>query len=179
MSKSDTSSFVCELPLRLSSADERVMAVRFDIARQAYNACLSEALRRLDLMRESKAYQAARRLPRGEKRSRAAKERAAAFHTLNQRFNFREYDLHAWAAKHIKHEWLGEHLDINTVQKLATRAFQATQAYAFGKHGRPRFKGRHQLDSLEGKSNGAGIRWRSDHGGDLGHIEWSGLHLYL
>jgi putative transposase len=166
-----TPSFVCELPLVVSSSDERVMAVRFDVARQAYNACLSETLRRLDLMRQSKAYQVAQKLPRGDKGSPAAKARAAAFRAVNQRFGFREYDLHAWAAERIKHEWLGEHLDINTVQKLATRAFKATQEYAFGKHGRPRFKGRNQLDSIEGKSNDAGIRWRGD------HVEWSGLHL--
>ncbi len=34
MSKSKTLSFVCELPLVLSSTDERVMRVRFDVARQ-------------------------------------------------------------------------------------------------------------------------------------------------
>ena len=47
-------SFVCELPLVLAGADERVLATRFDVARQTYNACLSEALRRLGLMRESR-----------------------------------------------------------------------------------------------------------------------------
>ncbi len=171
MPKADTASFVCELPLVLSPSDERVMAVRFDIARQAYNACLAETLRRLDLMRESKEYQATRKLPHGAKGSPAAKARAVAFRAVNQRFGFREYDLHAWAAEHIKHEWLGEHLDINAVQKLATRAFQAAQQYAFGKRGRPRFKGRSQLDSLEGRSNDAGIRWRGD------HVEWWGLRL--
>jgi transposase len=148
-----------------------MMAIRFDVARQAYNACLSETLRRLDLMRESKAYQAARKLPKGEKNTHAAKERAKAFRTLNERFGFREYDLHSWAGKHIKHQWLGEHLDSLTVQKLATRAFKAAREYAFGKHGRPRFKGRWQLDSLEGKSNKSGIRWCEN------HVEWSGLNL--
>lgn len=171
MPKADTTSFVCELPLALSPRDERVLAIRFEVARQTYNACLSETLRRPDLMRESKAYQAARKLPKDEKRSPAAKARALAFRAVNQRFGFREYALHAWAAEHIKHEWLGEHLDINTVQKLATRAFQAARRYAFGQHGHPRFKGRNQLDSLEGKSNDAGMRWRDD------RVEWSGLAL--
>jgi putative transposase len=171
MTKPKSPTFVCELPLRLSSADERVMSIRFDVARQAYNACLSQSLRRLDWMRESKAYQAARQLPKGAKGTRAAQARAKAFQSANKQFSFREYDLHSWAGKHISHQWLGEHLDSNTVQKLATRAFNATQEYAFGKRSRPRFKGRYQLDSLEGKSNRAGIRWRNDHRGDLGHIE--------
>jgi transposase len=45
------------------------------------------------------------------------------------------------------------------VQKLASRAFDAVQAYHVGKRGRPRFKGRHQLDSVEGKTNTSGLRW--------------------
>ena len=172
MPKSYTLSFVCELPLVLSSADERVMAVRFDVARQAYNACLSEALRRVDLMRESKEYQATRKLPKGEKGSPAAQARTAAFRAVNRRFNFSgKYALDAWATEHISHTWLGEHLDANSVQKLAERACDAARQYVFGKRGRPRFKGRNQLDSVEGKSNGAGIRWRGD------HVEWSGLNL--
>ena len=164
-------SFVCEVPLVLSGADERVLAVRFDVARQTYNACLSEALRRLGLMRQSKEYQAARKLPRGKKGSPAAKVRAATFRKVNKRFGFREYDLHSWATEHISHQWLGEHLDSNTVQKLATRAFRAAQQYTFGKRGRPRFKGRNHIDSVEGKSNAAGIRWRDD------RVEWLGLNL--
>ncbi len=122
----------------LAGDDERVLGVRFDVARQAYNACLSESLRRLDLLRQSRNYQAARKLPQGAKGSAAAKARAAAFREANEQHGFREYDLHAWAGEHIAHEWLGEHLDSLTVQKIATRAFQAVQQYAFGKRGRPR-----------------------------------------
>ena len=40
-----------------------------------------------------------------------------------------------------------------------------------GQAKRVRFKGRHQLDSVEGKTNAAGIRWCVD------HLEWSGLVL--
>ncbi len=169
--KAKTESFVCELPLVLAGDDERVLSVRFDVARQAYNACLSEALRRLELLRQSKGYQAARKLPKGTKGSAAAKARAAAFRKANEQHGFREYDLHAWATEHISHKWLGEHLDANTIQRLATRAFKAVQEYAFGKHGRPRFKSFNQLDSVEGKTNTSGIRWCDN------RVEWFGLKL--
>ncbi len=53
----------------------------------------------------------------------------------------------------------------------ATRAFRAVRGYAVGKRGRPRFKGRNQFDSVEGKTNGSGIRWRD------GYVEWMGLRL--
>ena len=126
-------SFVCELPLVLDGGNKHVLEVRFETARQAYNAILGEALRRLDRMREAKAYQAARKLPHGTPGSAAARARSAAFRALNQRFQFDEHELQHWATEHISHAWLGQHLDSNTVQTLATRAFKATQQYAFGK----------------------------------------------
>jgi len=169
--RAHTPSFICELPLRLSGDDESVLAVRFDTARQAYNACLSESLRRLGLLRQSRAYQDARALPRGKRGTEAWQVRVAAFRQADEQVGFREYDLHAWAAEHIAHEWLGEHLDSNTIQKVATRAFRAVREYALGKKGRPRHKGRNQLDSVEGKTNRAGIRWRGD------AVEWRGLRL--
>ena len=166
-----TESFICELPLRLSGHNERVLAVRFDTARQAYNACLAEALRRLDLLRQSRAYQDARALPKGKKGTEAWKVRAAAFRRADEQIGFREYDLHSWAVGHIAHEWLSKHLDCSTVQKIATRAFRGVREYAVGKKGKPRFKGPNQLDSVEGKANGSGIRWRE------GAVEWRGLRL--
>jgi len=108
--RSPSDSFICELPLRLSGDDERVLSVRFDAARQGYNACLSESLRRLNLLRQSRAYQDARLLPQGRKGTEAWKVRAAAFRLAKEQVGFREYDLHAWAAEHLAHEWLGEHL---------------------------------------------------------------------
>ena len=158
-----TESFVLALPLRVSSAQEKRLLVRLEAARQVYNACLGESLKRLDLLRQSKAYQAAKRL-RGKARTRA-------FRDANAAVAFREYDLHAYA-KQFNHCWLGQHLDINTIQKLATRAFEAVQQYGFGKRGRPRFKGRNQMDTVEGKSNASGIRWREE------RVEWLGLELY-
>jgi putative transposase len=158
-----TDSFILELPLCVSSTQEKKLLARLEAARQVYNACLGESLKRLGLLRQSKAYQTARKLPRGKTRTRAFRE-------TDRAVGFREYDLHAYA-KQFNHCWIGEHLDINTIQKLATRAFEAVQQHAFGKRGRPRFKGKNQMDTVEGKSNASGIRWRED------RVEWMGLRL--
>jgi putative transposase len=166
--RSKTSSFSCELPLILSGDDERVLSVGLDCARQVYNAVLGESLKRLALLRQAKAYQAARVLPRRTKEEQQA--RAAAFRALDERFGLREYDLHAWAGQFAQ-SWLGQHLDVNTIQTLATRAFDAVQEYQFGKRGRPRFKGKGQLLSVEGKTNKQGIRWRE------GSVLWGPLAL--
>ena len=163
-------SFITEIALEVSPSQEKQLLTRLDVARQVYNACLGESLKRLSLLRQSKAYQAARRLPRGKQGSRQAKARSRAFRQANAAVGFQEYDLHAYAAQ-FNHAWTGEHLDINTIQKLASRAFKAVQQYAFGRRGRPRFKGRNQMDTVEGKANTSGIRWRAE------GVEWLNLNM--
>jgi putative transposase len=59
MSRDTTPTFAIELPLRVTAKKETTIFVRFDYARQLYNACLGEGLRRLALMRQSKVYQSA------------------------------------------------------------------------------------------------------------------------
>ncbi|WP_447859617.1 zinc ribbon domain-containing protein [Nitrospira calida] len=74
-------------------------------------------------------------------------------------------------AVRLRHPAFRDHLDVHVVQKLASRAFAAANAWLLGSRGRPRFKGDRQMDTVEGKSNHAGIRWRGD------HVEWFGLSL--
>ncbi len=50
-------------------------------------------------------------------------------------------------------------------------AFAASQKVLFGKARRVRFKGKNQLDSLEGKSNKQGIRWKNE------RVIWSKLEI--
>ena len=164
MPRTRTPSFITEVPLRANGSEERALEVRFRAAQQAYNACLGEALRRLDVMRERKAYQQARTLPQGD-------VRRDAFREMRALVGFSEYGLHAWATRHISHSSLGDHLDANTVQTLATRGFRAVQEYGFGTRGRPRFKGKNQIGSIEGKGNKQGLRWKE------GSLLWSGLTL--
>jgi len=64
MARTSTPTFIVELPLRVPQAATRELLVRLEIARQLYNACLGDALRRLDLLRESAAWAQARALPK-------------------------------------------------------------------------------------------------------------------
>ena len=162
MPRASTPSFVCDLPLILAGDDERRLRIRLDCARHIYNAVLGESLKRLSLLRQSKAFQAARRL-RG-------KERGHAFRALDVQFRLREYDLHTYATQ-FSRSWLGEHLDAHTIQAAASRAWNAMRLYQLGVRGRPRFKGKGQFHSVEGKSNKQGIRWRD------GAIVWGDLRL--
>ena len=172
MSRKVGPSFVLEPPLVVDPHESRVLAVRFEAGRQLYNAVLGEALRRLDLMKQSKAWRAARKMPRGVPSSPAQTARAAAFSQTTETFGFTDYDLQSYATRCKNACWIGEHLDAHTTQKVGTRAFKAAQRTQFRAAGRPRFKPKWKvLESMEGKSNAAGLRWRAD------HLEWCGLEL--
>lgn len=158
-----TPSFICEIPLRVAPAEARILNARLEAARQVYNACLGEALRRAKLLLERRAYREAQRLPKGEARTEV-------FRAVRQSVAFTDAALQRYAVR-LRQRAFREHLDVHTTQKLASRAFAAVNAWLLGQRGRPRFKAYRQLDTVEGKSNHAGIRWRGD------HVAWSGVFL--
>lgn len=166
MPRATTLSFIAEFPLRTTASDERELGIRLDAARNIFNAALGQALRVLDLMRQSKQWQLARSLAKGE-------QRTVAFKACIDRFDFKSSmtDRFAIACKNAC--WIGSHLTSNETQKVALRAFQAVQQYGFGKRGRPRFKRFETLNSVEGKTNRAGIRFRDC------TLEWDGLRISI
>jgi len=164
-----TPSFITDIPLKVNQDQERTLLVRLDTARQLYNACLGEALRRLDVMRQSVEYKQAKKLPRTAN-GKTNPERVARFKAARELFLYSEYAISRHVTA-IRNSWLGEHIDSNTAQKISKRAFQATERYCFGLGGRPRFKAKTQFDSVEGKTNKQGIRWLN------GSVVWSGLEL--
>jgi len=159
-----TPSFVTELPLVVSQANEGVLLSRLEAARQMYNALLGEALRRVKLIRQSKDFNKARSLKASNP------ERKALFKRAREQYDFSEYALHFYSTK-IRNSWIAKHIDSNTAQKLATRAYKAMEKVLFGKSKKVRFKGKNQMDSVEGKSNKSGIKWKGE------NVEWGGLQL--
>jgi putative transposase len=51
MRRSKTNSFIIELRLKICSKTEQKLLARFQAGRQLYNACLSEAMTRMNLGR--------------------------------------------------------------------------------------------------------------------------------
>lgn len=175
MAKNTTSTFIHELKLVLSLAQEKVLGKRLNVARLIYNACLGEALRRHKLMRESKIYQRAIAMPYRIKNANGKgivnQDRRNLFRLAQEVHQFREYDLHGYVKQLRLGTWLGDHIDAATAQKLATRAFNSVQQYALRKRGKPRFRVANRFHSVESKSNQAGIRWQD------GRVKWRGLNI--
>ncbi|MEI6243248.1 MAG: transposase, partial [Chlamydiota bacterium] len=161
--KDKTPSFILELALRTSPKEEKELLSRFESARHLYNAVLREAKNRVMLVKQSKLTSKAKSLPKGKK------QRNELFQEAKDKYRFSNYSLQAYAVK--SRYTIANNLDTHTVQKLATRAFKATEKILYGTAKNVRFKGYNQINSVESKSNAAGIRWRNN------QVEWNGLSL--
>jgi len=166
MPRKSTPTFIAEFPLVTTKAQEQELSIRLNASRNLYNACLGEALRVLTLMKQSKAWRAARTLKKNQ-------GRAKAFQAVAQDFYFDSGTLEKFVKTCAGDCWIHDHLGSVEVQTTADRAFKAVQQYCFGKRGRPRFKGYGRYHSVEGKSNAACILFRDR------EIRWLGLTLPL
>ncbi|GHU56969.1 hypothetical protein AGMMS49975_21420 [Clostridia bacterium] len=91
------------------------------------------------------------------KREKGA-ERNRMFRELNKQYGLEEYAIHTYIKNQQKH--FKENIDSFTAQKIATRALCAFEKllYKIGKN--VRFKRYGELNSLEGKINQTGIRYK-------------------
>lgn len=166
MPKSKTPSFITELPLIVSSQIERELMARFQAGRQLYNACLSEAMVRVNLIKNSKTYQKALSLTRTIKKGKKTipnPERKKLFNQVWKKYRFSNYELQAFAnITANRSKWIAEKIDSNTQQKLGTRAFDTAKKVLLGKAKKVRFKVPSRFRSLEGKTNKQGIRFKDN-----------------
>jgi transposase len=173
--KSKTPTFLLELPLVVQPGQARHLHAHFEASRSLYNALLGEALRRLRQMREDPLWQAARAIPRTQKR-----ERNAAFSRLRQDYGFSEYAMHDFA-KGANCTWIADHIDSMMAQTLATRAYRAVNRVCLGKARKVRFKSKGRgLDSVENKWTGSGLRFKLQRPeeGNEGYLIWGKDRLH-
>ena len=155
--------FIHEFLLKTVPHIERILGIRIEMARSLYNAILKEALIRASLMKQSKLWTKAK--------NEKSQERKKLFQEARNFYQFSDYSLQKFAISVKNSCDIGKHLDTHTCQKIATRAFNAVDQYVKGIKGKPRFKRKGWLSSLEGKSNEAGIRFRGK------NLCWKGLEI--
>jgi putative transposase len=152
VAKKTTPSFVLELLVVVSGAQDRELQARFQAGLQLYNAVLGEAEKRRKQYCASAEFKAAKVMPKGKARSDAFLNAASLYEWTN-------FDLQAFAGKTARDSnWIAQKVDANTVQVLATRAFKATERIMFGNARKVRFKGAGWFKSMQGKTNKQGIR---------------------
>ncbi|MDJ0616212.1 MAG: transposase [Calothrix sp. MO_192.B10] len=167
VAKSKTPSFVTIIPLVVDSKQESELLARFQGSRQLYNACLNEAMTRMELVKKSDIYQSAKKLSREQK-----KQRYTMFSEARKLYRYSDYDLQAYATLvSNKSKWIADKIDSNTQQAIATRAFRASEKVLFGLGKKVRFKTTNRFRSVEGKTNKQGLRWKDN------QLVWGKLKL--
>jgi hypothetical protein len=157
--------FVLTLKLDAEKYQGDIIDKRLDIGRRIYNACLNELNKRYRLMVESKEYQSAQKMPKTDT------TRNLVLQELNRKYRLTEYSLHQFV-KPIQHHFK-KNLDSHTVQKIATRCFEAFKGKIYHTAKKIHFKKYGELQSLEGKTNASGIKFRNK------TLVWNGLSIKM
>jgi hypothetical protein len=147
------SNFILTLQLDTQKYQEDILNKRLEIGRNIYNACLKELYRRYDHMKESKEYRKIVKMDKG-------KERNKKFNEVNKKYGLTEYSLHEYV-KPMQHHFK-KNIDSFTAQKIATRCFKAFQNLIFHKSSKVYFEKYGKMNSVEGKSNKTGIRYKDN-----------------
>lgn len=173
MGSKKSPSFVTEFALSVDSESASELKARFNAGLRLYNACLNEAMVRVDLVRNSVPYQQAKQIkPTTEE---LKKQRSELFNTARKQNRYSDFELQSYAGiVATDSDWIAEKLDSHTIQKLGTRAFKASEKVLFGCAKSVRHKGDTRFRSMEGKSNRQGIIFK---GGTDCKIVWCGLEL--
>lgn len=162
------SRYCVTFPLITEKYQETILNKRFEISRQLYNAVLSKAYKRYKSMIETKKY----RQLKEQINNANEKEKKLLYKQLNEmykQYRLNEYSLYK-DIQEIQHHF-SENIDSFTAQKIATRVWSAFEDLLFGNGKIVHFKKYGELDSLEGKSNKTGIRFKD------GFLIWNGLKI--
>lgn len=156
------SNFILTLRLKTEKYQEDILNKRLEVSRNIYNSCLGKLYKRYNHMRESKEYQKAVKMDKG-------KERNKKFNELNKKYDLTEYSLHTYGKPMQKH--FKTNIDSFTAQKIATRCFNAFQKLMFHQANKVYFKKYDEMNSVEGKSNKTGIRFKDN------MLLWNGIEV--
>ena len=150
--------FIVQYRLRMQPYQRHILDKRFEIGRRIYNALAHVTLNRYREMIKRKDY-------RQSLQNKDWKE----VNRIRQNFGFSEYSFHSLVKRMQQH--FKCHIDSNTAQKIATNLWKAYEKVFYGNGQRIHFKKYGDFNSLEGKSNKSGIRFKE------GQLEWLKLKI--
>lgn len=180
MTKESKQRFILNLKLNTEMFQENILDKRFEIGRQIYNTILGNSLERYKDMIKTRKWRENQinisDVYKVEKDKNKAKKLAKSYFDIKksmlQKFNISEYSLHE-DVKNMQHHFKNN-IDSFTAQKIATNVWKAYDKLLYGNGEFVHFKKYSEgLNSLEGKSNSTGIKYRID----FNILDWNGLKI--
>ena len=159
--------FIVEFPLKTEKYQEDILDKRFEIGRQIYNSLVNVTQKRYKEMIKTKKYRTLLSSLTGNKKT--DKDIWKQINDIRKQYDMSEYSFHKDVKKMQKH--FKDNIDSFTVQKIATTLWKSYDKLFYGNGKKVYCKKYGELNSLEGKTNKAGIRFKDD------MIIWNGLEI--
>ena len=162
-------SFAMEFELIAGNQEINFLEKRFNTGSNIYNLCLGHCIKQLNKLKRDKEYRKSvkalktanrklekKNLPQGEiKRLKEIKISCTnKIKELEKEYQFTENDIQKYAK--VPREFIGNILNSNIVQKIASTSFDAVKKIQYGKAKKVKFKRKGEI-SLEGKNNKTGF----------------------
>lgn len=167
MKKSNTDSYVITLRLYPNESDLEILNHRFNIVHHITNVLVKHARGCVKQLERDKEYRDI--FYNHKKNEKYSKEEKTILSKLRLKYGLDEYQFHSYINKQ-KHLY-EKHIDINTAQEVATKVWRSVGDYLFREGEAIHFKKKKDVNSFEGKSNAAGIRFKD------GYVYTNGLKL--
>ena len=159
------SNFIVQFPLKTEKYQEDILNKRFEIGRKIYNSLVNITQKRYKEMIKTKKYRSIISSLTGSKKT--DKEIWKQINEIRKQYGMSEYSFHEDVKKMQKH--FKDNIDSFTAQKIATGLWKSYDKLFYGNGNNVRHKKFGDMNSLEGKSNKTGIRFKND------MLIWNGL----
>jgi hypothetical protein len=159
--------FIVQFPLKTEKYQEDILDKRFEIGRKIYNSLVNVTQKRYKEMIKTKQYRNLLNSLSNDKTK--DKDTWKQINKIRKEFGMSEYSFHEDVKKMQKH--FKDNIDSFTAQKIASALWKAYDKLFFGNGDRIHYKKYDSLNSLEGKSNNTGIRFKND------YLIWNRLNI--
>lgn len=159
--------FIVQFLLKTEKYQENILDKRFEIGRQIYNSLVNITQKRYREMTKTKEYRnLMSQLSKDEKKNKVIWKQ---INDIRKQYSMSEYSFHSDVKKMQQH--FSNNIDSNTAQKIASNLWKAYNEFLYGNGEKIHYKKYGNFNSLEGKSNKSGIRFKDN------FILWNGLKI--
>ena len=159
--------FIVQFPLKTEKYQEVILNKRFEIGRQIYNSLANITQKRYKEMIKTRKYRnLLSQLSEDKKKNKIIYKEISE---ILKQYQLSEYSFHNDVKKIQQH--FSDNIDSFTSQKIATNLWKSYNKFFYGNGRAIHYKKYGSLNSLEGKSNKTGIRFKND------MILWNGLKI--
>lgn len=162
-----TESYVLTLKLNTSPEQDVWLGHTFRCGQQIYNVLVHHCRKQLRKLIQDPEYRKILDVRKESSLSKADKNRInMKLAVIRRDYGLSEYQLHAYVS--VQQHRFRKCIDSMTAQKIASSVWRSVEKYLFDNGKCIHFKRYDDLDSLEGKSNVSGMRFRG------GRLHWRG-----